>query len=518
MRAAVYNRFWPSMGGGERHSAMIAELLSRSGHEVDLIGHSPVSLDELGNRLGLDLSRTSLRITPDLGEDAMSEVSADYDLFVNGTYMSRVKPQARRSAYLCYFPTPHDHDLSVIHRAAIRGVGPYIQLAARRHGFRFGTGWFPQEGGRRRQWAWSNGVGSLIFDPGPEQRITADLGRPGASEPVEVVVQTKAGEVLGRFTVTVGFTSVQVAIPASADLREIQVRSDTFSPSSSDSRQLGVALSKLSVVNSRFNPAEVLGNRFPWLRRNPHDVSFAREYDVILANSVYTQSWIARLWDLPSEVLFPPIEVERITASAQRQPTILSVGRFFAPGYGHSKRQLEMVEMFGRLVRTGQLEGWRLAVVGGCEASQRPYLDKVTAAAAGLPVDIHPNAPRSLVESLMSTSSIFWSATGLNENTEKRPWTNEHFGMTTAEAMAGGCVPVVIDRAGQREIVRQAVDGFRWSDERELKIRTVQVATDETLRARLAASAMTRVQQFSEAAFESRWDSLCVDYDLLDPR
>src|SRR5262249_54420489 len=72
------------------------------------------------------------------------------------------------------------------------------------------------------------------------------------------------------------------------------------------------------------------------------------------------------------------------------------------------------------------------------------------------------NAPRTLVHRLMASSSIFWSATGYGEDEEKAPWAQEHFGMTTAEAMAGGCVPVGIDRAGQRELARAAVDGYRW--------------------------------------------------------
>jgi len=57
MRAAIYNRFWQSMGGGERHSGMIAQILSQSGVEVDLIGHTKVSLDELGDRLSLRAQR-----------------------------------------------------------------------------------------------------------------------------------------------------------------------------------------------------------------------------------------------------------------------------------------------------------------------------------------------------------------------------------------------------------------------------------------------------------------------------
>jgi glycosyltransferase involved in cell wall biosynthesis len=90
------------------------------------------------------------------------------------------------------------------------------------------------------------------------------------------------------------------------------------------------------------------------------------------------------------------------------------------------------------------------------------------------------------VAALMSNAAVFWSATGYGEDA-RAPWASEHFGMTTAEAMAGGCVPVVIDRAGQRETVRDGVDGFRWSTPEELFARTVQLAGDEPLRERLCA-------------------------------
>jgi glycosyltransferase involved in cell wall biosynthesis len=274
-------------------------------------------------------------------------------------------------------------------------------------------------------------------------------------------------------------------------------------------------MSKLHLVGTRRTVRTGVATRYPWLLRNLHDFSFLASYDVVLANSAFTQGWIKRLWSAHSEILYPPIEVRGIVPKPARSPIILSVGRFFAPGHGHSKRQLEMVRMFGQLARSGQLDGWRMVVLGGCEPGQRQYLDRVKAAASGLPVDIHANAPRSLVESYMSSASIFWSATGLGENIEKRPWTNEHFGMTTAEAMAGGCVPVVIDRAGQQEIVRDGVDGFRWDSDAQWRIRTVQVATDEALRARLSAAAVERVQRFSDDAFALRWAELVKTYDLM---
>ena len=81
----------------------------------------------------------------------------------------------------------------------------------------------------------------------------------------------------------------------------------------------------------------------------------------------------------------------------------------------------------------------------------------------------------------------------------------KYFGITTVEAMAAGCVPVVIDKAGQREIVRHGTDGYRWTTLAELEALTRMVVRDEALRARLAASAVERAETFSEEAFATRY-------------
>jgi glycosyltransferase involved in cell wall biosynthesis len=88
--------------------------------------------------------------------------------------------------------------------------------------------------------------------------------------------------------------------------------------------------------------------------------------------------------------------------------------------------------------------------------------------------------------------------------------------MTTVESMAGGCVPVVIDRAGQKEIVREGVDGFRWSTPEQLVSLTARVAGDEELRARLAASAVARAEDYSEQAFADRWHEIAAKHRLLE--
>jgi glycosyltransferase involved in cell wall biosynthesis len=527
-RAAVYNRFWHSQGGGERHAGMIAEVLSGAGAEptadappiaVELIGHGPVDVDELGAHLGLDLSRCTYRDVPDAGELDLAEITCDYDLWVTGSYMSRLAPKAAQSAYLCFFPTPFDHDFEPWRRWIVRNTASRFQLDAGVIGY--GLGWYPPEGGRRRRWTWTTEDAVLSVPAGENRRIRMDLGRPGAPSPTVLRLEDGDGTLLREISVSNEFAAVDIELGPSVRGTEVHFRSDTFSPGTSDRRRLGVAVSKLRMTgmtsdgSARRRIMVYLAIRYPWLRNDPFDLKFLDSYTAVLANSEYTRGYIKDWWKRDAQVLFPPIATEKLHPAPARDRLILTVGRFFSPGLGHAKRQLEMVTWFGEMHRAGLLDGWRMAVVGGCEKSQQPYLQQVEAAAAGLPVEIYPNAPRAVVEKLLTSASIFWSATGYAEG-ENRPWAAEHFGMTTVEAMAGGCVPVVIDKAGQKEIITPGVDGYRWQSPEQLKELTARVANDETLRARLSEAAVSRSAAFSDAAFAGRWQRIASASHLLD--
>jgi glycosyltransferase involved in cell wall biosynthesis len=527
-KAAIYNRFWHSQGGGERHAGMIAEVLSTPAAcgapaddppiEVDLIGHGPVDLDELSDHLGLDLSRCNYRDIPDRGDPGVAEISAEYDLWITASYMSRLAPQAKHSAYLCFFPTPFDHDYAPWRRQIVRRFARWFQIDGNSLGF--GLGWFPPEGGRRRRWIWTGNDAILSVPPGEDRVLRMDLGRPGAPSTAQLRIETRDGELLSEAKVSQAFAPATVSLGTDQQGTEVHFRSETFNPGTTDRRDLGVAVSRMRMAGvmhgrgSRGRALYYLAVRFPWLRNDPYDLNFLASYDTILANSEYTRGFIERWWKRQADILYPPIATTKLQPAPEREPLLLSVGRFFAPGLGHAKRQLEMVQWFGEMHRSGQLPGWRFAVVGGCEPSQLPYLAQLERAARGLPVEIHPNAPRSMVEKLLSSASIFWAATGYGGR-EDQPWAAEHFGMTTVEAMAGGCVPIVIDKAGQKEIITPGVDGYRWSSPDQLKSQTAQVAGDEQLRARLSEAAMARSSTFSDDAFAGRWRQIAAENGLL---
>jgi glycosyltransferase involved in cell wall biosynthesis len=163
-----------------------------------------------------------------------------------------------------------------------------------------------------------------------------------------------------------------------------------------------------------------------------------------------------------------------------------------------------MVEAFRKLVEGGGAEGWEYHLVGGCSREHRPYLDRIRAAAEGLPVVIHADAPGAELRALYARASIFWHAAGLGEDPERHPDRYEHFGITTVEAMSAGAVPVVIDAAGQVEIVEQGVSGYRFAGVEGLVAQTRELIADPAWRATVAEAARRRAEAFGWDAFTGR--------------
>jgi glycosyltransferase involved in cell wall biosynthesis len=125
----------------------------------------------------------------------------------------------------------------------------------------------------------------------------------------------------------------------------------------------------------------------------------------------------------------------------------------------------------------------------------------VRAAAAGYPILLHVNAPFAELRRLTASAQIFWHATGYGEDDEQVPERMEHFGITTVEAMAAGCVPVVIGKGGQVEIVEHGVSGLVWQTLPELQTCTRALIDDPALRGRLASGARQRSRAFGMDRF-----------------
>ena len=84
----------------------------------------------------------------------------------------------------------------------------------------------------------------------------------------------------------------------------------------------------------------------------------------------------------------------------------------------------------------------------------------------------------------------------------------EHFGITTVEAMASGCVPLVYEGGGQREIIEQGKSGFLWKTDDELIQQTIRLIKRPAVVRSVATYAVKRSQVFGQERFIHNIDSL----------
>ena len=198
---------------------------------------------------------------------------------------------------------------------------------------------------------------------------------------------------------------------------------------------------------------------------------FLGTYDAIWANSEFTATHVAHRWGVVPQVVHPPCE--QVPALDKRRE-IAVIGRFQGPGPGAPyKAQDFLVETFARMTDLHQA-GWRLVLAGGVRPEDAGYLARLRRAAEGAPVDLRTNLPRTDMRALIGRASLYWHAQGVGHDGVRDPETQEHFGISTVEAMSAGAIPLVYGKAGPLEVVR-GVEGVQpWRDRRELEELTRQ--------------------------------------------
>lgn len=508
MRIAVYDRFWSTAGGGEKFAAGIAEVLSGV-HDVTLLAHEPLDRDDLGEKLQLDLSR--LRVEQVDDEPGSVEVASQaHDLLINASFTSTDQCGARRGIYVVHFPQEPLRSSS-LEDALGRRLAPVVQPDGVRLEQR--RGWHPEEVVGRRRVRWTSGEAEIVVHApaGLAVPLTVTLARIQPREvpsiDVEVLLDDDvvASTTLHRTESRADRLLVPLRFSVTGRGHDeplvVRVRSATFRPAEllggGDDRVLGVAVAGVAPAHG---VRASLARWFPRVTRRPGPPEWLRTYDRVVSNSEYTREFVRRWWEVDGGLLNPPVTIQ---PRGEKAPIILSVGRFFDSQGGHSKKQLEMVQAFRKLIERG-LEGWSLHLVGGCGPADRVYLERVKHQASGLPVDIHVGASGAELRDLYARASIYWHATGLGEDPTTHPDRFEHFGITTVEAMSAGAVPVVIGHAGQLEVVNDGVEGFHWYTLEQLVSLTERVAADEPLRQRLGRAAHERAQHYAMPAFSER--------------
>lgn len=229
-------------------------------------------------------------------------------------------------------------------------------------------------------------------------------------------------------------------------------------------------------------------------------------YQRIVCNSRFTKSFIDKELCVNSIVIYPPVSTSEFY-SQEKECIIISVGRF-GSSY-RNKKQLELIEAFRRLYK--KFPNARLVLAGGLIDKNYEYFENVKKAITGLPVEVYANISFLNLKKLYARSIVYWHGAGFGEDEAKDPESMEHFGISTVEAMASGCIPVVFDGGGQREIVQNEVNGFLWKSQDELIKKTLLVLESNKLQKKLQIQAIKRAKSFDERYFTNAFDTLLKD-------
>jgi glycosyltransferase involved in cell wall biosynthesis len=500
MRVGVYSRWIDTLGGGEQTLGAIAATLAQH-HDLSGLRSRVVAYD------------------PDHYRPVQA-ASKDYELFVNCSYLDAVRAYADLNVMQVFFPPAaptYAGDITPV-PGQLEDGGVRVRAIA---------GLYPLEHADNEVFAWTDGHArfELVALNGSPTLVTLRVAsnRPRGEPPAVVRVSLDGTELRSATRLPrVGYVDLDVHVPDElmrGRAHFLDVHSDVFDPSRQRPETRTALGVRIAAASAGTPPAPGTARHRGRVHRPAagidrwtHEFRYydaIDTYDLMLANSHFTQRWIARRFGRASELLYPPVQVGQFRPGRKKQQ-IISVGRFFVEG--HSKKQLDMIHVFRRLCDAG-LTGWEYHLAGGThhDPVSTRYLEDCRDAAAGYPITVHPNAPLDELVDRYAESALYWNATGYGEDPDVEPDRFEHFGMTTVEAMASGCVPLSYARAGQPEVIEQHGSGILWETFTDLGDATLALIGDPTRRARMAAAAVERSKRFTYEHFSETFQRLLAE-------
>lgn len=223
----------------------------------------------------------------------------------------------------------------------------------------------------------------------------------------------------------------------------------------------------------------------------------------IVVNSKFTKVVIDKtLHTNRSVVLYPPVDT-KIFKETKKENIILNVGRFASPS--HPKRQDVLIEAFRTLSANEEAKDWQLILAGGVHDQDK--LSEIKSSTSDLNIKFVENPNFSELVELYERSSIYWHAAGYQVDESINPEAVEHFGITTVEAMAAGCVPVVIGKGGQKEIV-DIDSGFLCQTPAEIASSTLELINSPLMCAEYSIQCQLRAKLFNLANFQTTFLNL----------
>ena len=226
-----------------------------------------------------------------------------------------------------------------------------------------------------------------------------------------------------------------------------------------------------------------------------------KNYDSIIVNSNFTREYLEKNYIINSDIIdiiYPPTTIIHPPKNNKqllnaKEDIILVVGRF-AP----DKKILFLMRQFKEILKS--YPTYKMHIAGTPTPYHCNYYKNMIAAAKGYPIKLHPQISKIELDKLYKKSRIYWHAKGYGESD---PILFEHFGITTVEAMNNGCIPIVINKGGQKEIVDHKINGFLWDNTEELHDYTNAVI-NKGINSKITENAIKKSTIFDDDIFRKK--------------
>ena len=222
----------------------------------------------------------------------------------------------------------------------------------------------------------------------------------------------------------------------------------------------------------------------------------------VVCNSKFTKSFIDKEYGVNSEVVYPPVDISKFK-KVKKENLIIYIGRFSQ--LTQSKNQHILVEKFKNFYDQGFTD-WKLVLAGGGEVGSDEYVQKLVKKSRSYPISILVSPSFDKIKELYSKAKIFWSAVGDSIDELSDPLKVEHFGMTVVEAMSTGVVPILPEKGGYKEIVKDSVNGIFWNGKEDLIRKTKKIISDEKLFDILSNESINYAKNFDISTFEKSFE------------
>lgn len=456
-RAVVYDKWLHTLGGGEVVACHIAKILKEIGYDVIFICGKKISLKVIREKTNVDLSGIKfIDIWND--EIELKKIVQGKDLFINVSFMDYSYGYAKKNIYYTHFPTQVYNNLKgfVFTNIIIPNLGKYFKP------LEFINQFPPQE----------YKEGHLMYLIEKKVRLGFSYLNPKKIYLLKFTIffENFYKSLIEEFNFKVENVEVKSKKITVDHNYNIIVFNIYLNPKSETIF--------LDLINKNKNEKIYLINpkiitiKIPdFIYKLIYEKINARlraglfinikerlkSYQKIICHSEFVKKWIKNYWQRDAHVLYPSVDLlfdKYDLSKIKKKNWICSVGRFFT--LGHGKKQEILVQAFKKLYHQG-LNDWQLHLVGGIgnEPSSIEFLQYLKKQAKGYPIYFHLNVSKKKVEEILLKSKIYWQATGYKENENKTPIKFEHFGIAPIEAISAGCIPILYNGGGMKEVIEK---------------------------------------------------------------